>query len=90
MKMAGENKKLAEINPNIKPAVIVIQPSDVVSVVEQRFQEEFGLPVQVCRKSGDIWIETTQTDHLTMEQQNRMGAGASRPRLENMYSLLLL
>jgi hypothetical protein len=33
----------------------------------------FGVPVQILRKSGKIWLETTMTDHWTLLQQNQHG-----------------
>lgn len=47
-----------------------IHPTDTVAHVEQTFQDAFGLYVQVFRKSGTIWIETTVTDDWTLEKQN--------------------
>lgn len=41
--------------------------------VERLFEEEFGLHVQVFRKSGNVWLETSVTDDLTLEQQNAKG-----------------
>jgi hypothetical protein len=35
--------------------------------------QEFGLCVQVFRKSGNHWIETSLTNSWTLEQQNREG-----------------
>ncbi len=37
--------------------------------VERLFEEEFGLHVQVFRKSGSQWLETSRTDNLTLDQQ---------------------
>lgn len=44
-----------------------------VSEVEELFAREAGLYVQVFRRSGSLWIETTFTDDWTLEQQNREG-----------------
>jgi len=50
---------------------ITIDPNMSVLVFEQLFEEKFGLNVQVFRKSGNIWIQTSVTDYLTLEMQNR-------------------
>lgn len=84
-----DHTKLEEIIGIIKATLFEIQPSDTVANVEQRFQEEFGLPVQVCRKSGGLWVETTQTDNLTMERQNIIGSESSRPIQFNLHTLFL-
>lgn len=44
--------------------------------VERLFEEEFGLHVQVFRKSGSVWLETSVTDDLSLEQQNDKGKAA--------------
>lgn len=44
-----------------------------VLALEDAFLEEFGLCVQVFRKSGNIWLETTMTDHWTLQRQSDHG-----------------
>ena len=41
--------------------------------LEERFEKDFGLHVQVFRKSGNIWLETSVSDDLTLAQQNEKG-----------------
>jgi hypothetical protein len=41
-----------------------------VSELEKLFQKMYGLSVQVFRKSGNIWLETTSTDDWTLTKQN--------------------
>lgn len=60
-----------------------------VSEFEQRLQSEFGLPVQVFRKSGELWIETIQTDKLTLTKQNSMGEFSLNTIRFNLHSLFL-
>ncbi|SDD02670.1 hypothetical protein [Niabella drilacis] len=43
-----------------------------------RFLRETGIAVQVARFSGRVWIQTTDTDVLTLELQNRKGNDDSR------------
>ena len=80
---------LYEIDSEFETSTINIQPFDTVETFEKKFQDELGLPIQVCRKTENIWVETTQTDHLTLERQNSMGEASSRPHTENIYALLL-
>lgn len=42
-----------------------------VSTLEQKFKERFGVNVQVFRKSGKIWLQTTTTDNWTLAEQQR-------------------
>jgi hypothetical protein len=42
-------------------------------VIEMMFLQQFNLSVQVYRKNGDNWIQTSGTDELTLEEQNEEG-----------------
>ena len=44
-----------------------------VSTFEQHFKENFGVNVQVFRKSGNTWLQTTTTDSWTLAEQNKKG-----------------
>jgi hypothetical protein len=53
---------------------------DSMSVLEleNAFMDQFGLSVQVFRKSGNIWLETTMTDNWTLKQQSDHGMEISK------------
>ena len=61
---------LGHVNPQLEAGEIVISDSLTVDRVETIFKEKFGLSVQVFRKSGDQWLQTTTTDKWTLERQN--------------------
>ena len=42
-----------------------------VSALEAGFADTFGLSVQVFRKSGSIWLQTTVSDLWTLAEQNQ-------------------
>jgi hypothetical protein len=42
------------------------------------FLQQFNLAVQVYRKNGDNWIQTSGTDELTLEEQNEAGMKSSQ------------
>lgn len=42
-----------------------------VSELEAGFADTFGLSVQVFRKSGSIWLQTTVSDLWTLAEQNQ-------------------
>ena len=44
-----------------------------VKEFETVFLRDFGLVVQVSRKSGMMWLETTHTDNWTLAKQNDYG-----------------
>jgi hypothetical protein len=52
---------------------LIINQHMPVSVLEQLFQDHFGISVQVFRKSGNSWLETTMTDDWTLGRQNDEG-----------------
>ncbi|HWY11306.1 MAG TPA: hypothetical protein VN026_08275 [Bacteroidia bacterium] len=57
---------------------ITITPNMTVTDLEQNFADVYGLGVQVFRKSGRAWLETTVTDGWTLEEQNKQGAALSK------------
>lgn len=67
---------LSEIRTIHTTGDLKIDPEKKVSEFEQMFSKKYGLNVQVFRKSGNLWMQTTSTDHWTLSEQNRKG-GAS-------------
>ena len=58
--------------------------SMTVRQLEELFCKKFGLVVQVSRKSGSVWLETTMTDNWTLKQQNDHGRELSEPAGESL------
>jgi hypothetical protein len=52
---------------------IDINPARTVAEVERDFYTRLGLCVQILRKAGTIWLETTSTDHWTLAVQQAKG-----------------
>jgi hypothetical protein len=44
-----------------------------VSELENLFKHKYKLNIQVFRKSGNAWLETTVTDSWTLDKQNQEG-----------------
>jgi hypothetical protein len=59
-------------------AEINITPQMTVADLEQSLSNNYGLSVQVFRKSGKVWLETTFTDGWTLEEQNMQGEELSK------------
>jgi hypothetical protein len=57
---------------------IVISPEMKVMDIEQLFNDIYGLSIQIFRKSGKVWLETTVTDGWTLEKQNAQGEELSK------------
>lgn len=53
--------------------VVVISPEQTVQEIEQFFKAHFNLNIQIFRKSGNNWLETTLTDAWTLKKQNEEG-----------------
>lgn len=57
---------------------VSISATMTVAELEQQFRENYGLNVQVLRKSGKVWLETTVTNGWTLDQQNKQGESLSQ------------
>ena len=52
---------------SMKP--ISIHGNTKTSNLEKHFEEEFGVSIQVYKKRGKTWIQSTSTDDWTLAQQ---------------------
>lgn len=73
-----------EKNKYVRDCRIIHEDSDfifpdtiTVGEFEEHFQKVYGLSIQIFRKSGNVWIETSATDGWTLRQQNNEGAELS-------------
>jgi hypothetical protein len=80
---------LSDITGVIREGAFSVDPTMTVAEFEQKMQNEYGLPVQVFRKSGDLWLETVQTDKLSLGHQNEMGADDVKKVKFNINTLFL-
>lgn len=67
------NRKIGEGQLAMKDGEIEIDKEMKVIELEKHFRDQFNLSVQVFRKSGNLWLETTMTDNWTLQQQNNHG-----------------
>jgi hypothetical protein len=78
------NKSENELKPHEKLTFRTAVTSDDVVIqlhgglktenFERLMREEFGVNVQIYRKSGKIWLQTMQTDGWTLAEQERMAS----------------
>ena len=73
---------LRDLSPDMKTGYLHLEPHLTVLQVEQLLEEEFALHVQVFRKSGRTWLETSRTDSLTLEQQQAKAAASEHVEQE--------
>jgi hypothetical protein len=67
------NKKIGDSRLKVADGDIEIDEEMKVSELENLFKDRFSLAVQIFRKSGSLWLETTMTDNWTLHQQNNHG-----------------
>lgn len=77
------SKTIGECRTIHNSGTITITANTTVGELEQHFADVYGLGVQVFRKSGKIWLETTVTDNWTLERQNKEGESLSSYMEEN-------
>jgi|ERR1051326_1727838 hypothetical protein len=82
--MKHPSKTLGECRTIHNKGTITITSQMTVADLEQGFNDVYGLSVQVFRKSGKAWLETSITDRWTLEQQNKLGEELSMPEEKNI------
>lgn len=75
--LIDSNKTIREISSYKENKPVKINSFAKVSTFEIFFLETYGLSVQIFRKSGKKWLQTTTTDHWTLIEQNEEGKNAS-------------
>lgn len=85
--MKSPSKTIGECRKSHKEGSVIITPGMTVADLERAFNDIYGLSVQVFRKSGKVWLETTVTDNWTLEKQNKEGEELSKKNyfIENRY-----
>lgn len=77
--MYRSDELIKDIRHKDKNGIISIDGDMKVNQLEMLFQEVFGLSVQIFRKSGGNWLQTTTTDSWTLNEQNLKGKEMSTP-----------
>ncbi|MBS1574979.1 MAG: hypothetical protein JST09_06705 [Bacteroidetes bacterium] len=67
------NKRIGDYQLKIADGEIEITKEMKVNELERKFKDQFSLNVQVFRRSGRLWLQTTMTDGWTLEKQNEHG-----------------
>ncbi len=67
--MLKESVLLTSLNPQLKAIDLDISAEMTVNQVEEVFEKNLGLHVQVFRKMNLNWIETTATDGYSLSKQ---------------------
>lgn len=72
-KLLPQGSTIGEIWKKKEAAEIDINENTRVKDLEETFMDKFGLTIQIFRRSGNLWLETTMTDNWTLKQQNEHG-----------------
>jgi hypothetical protein len=67
------DRKLKDLLKKQSTESLLVTEDMLVSSLEEMFREKYGVSVQIFRKSGRSWLETTLTDDWTLKQQNDQG-----------------
>jgi len=73
MQVTNDYKSLNEFRSIHNNGFLEIVPEMTVASLENIFKTDYGLFVQIFRKSGNVWLETTVTDKWTLSEQNKQG-----------------
>ena len=68
------DNKLRAIRNKHVDGDLIVRPELKVKELENAFEDQFGLHVQVFRKAGNLWMQTTATDDWSLLEQNNRGA----------------
>lgn len=71
--MLNSKRTIDSCNPKLADAIVMIPTAMTVQELEGVFQQRLGLYIQVFRKSGRVWLETTATDDWSLFKQNEQG-----------------
>ena len=77
--MLDAHLTVGELTAINNEGILEIVPVMKVSELEQAFETNFGLHVQVFRKSGNVWLQTGKTDTWTLGQQNQEAIETDKP-----------
>lgn len=72
---------VGEVRTSHHPALVEVHFWNKTGTVELSFLHKSGLNVQIYRRFGDKWIQTSGTDELTLEEQNSIGRADSEDAL---------
>jgi hypothetical protein len=71
--LVNSKRTVDSCNSELKETTVTIPTAMTVQELEKLFRDDLGLYVQVFRKSGKVWLETTATDNWSLFKQNEEG-----------------
>jgi hypothetical protein len=74
---------LKDIYPGIIDGELIFRESMSVYELENEFNTKFNLSVQILRRSGNLWLDTSRTNSWTLKEQNDLGREISPEQKSN-------
>lgn len=71
--LLSESISLENASSELKEGTLSILVATTAAELEQSFARDFGLNVQVFRKSGEVWLQTIAVDSMTLVELNEKG-----------------
>lgn len=71
---------IEEIRKTHESGILSIKSWDKTGHVEQEFKRMFGLHVQIFRLNKDKWIQTIDSDELTLKEQSDLAKSSQEPK----------
>lgn len=71
--IASNETLLGTLQRKLREGYIDVDENLIVADLEAQFKDDFLLNVQVFRRSGSLWLETTITDSWSLGRQNQHG-----------------
>ena len=75
----NEKTKLSALTSNIDSGKLIFEPNRSINDFEKSVLEQYGLQVQIFRKSGNTWLITLNTDNKTFGEQELMALEMNNP-----------
>ena len=79
----NEKVKFSELTEKSVSGSFFFDSDKTILEFEKSVLDEFGLQLQVFRKSGNTWLVTTNTDSKTFAEQEAMALEMNRPIEQN-------
>ena len=70
MKIYKANKTVGECRIKHTSGELTITPNMTAADLKQILSDKYGLSISLFRKSGSDWVETTDNNKLSLQEQN--------------------
>ena len=79
VKKVSNDTCLIDVKGMMREGLLEFDPVMTAGELELLFNLKYYLPIQVFRRSGSEWLETSVTDRLSLAMQNKKGKESTLP-----------